>query len=67
MDRRHRRREVPSYPDVLQKQSTWPSNWRPFIKLKTGYIPGLGDTADFAIIWAGHGVRDENELGLGKL
>ncbi|KAH7124509.1 hypothetical protein EDB81DRAFT_911299 [Dactylonectria macrodidyma] len=40
---------------------------RPFIKLKKDYIPGLGDTADFAIIGGRHNARDEHELGIGSL
>jgi DNA ligase-4 len=38
-----------------------------FIKLKKDYIPGLGDTADFAIIGAHRDARDEQELMIGKL
>ncbi|KAH6881050.1 hypothetical protein B0T10DRAFT_580829 [Thelonectria olida] len=37
---------------------------RPFIKLKKDYIPGLGDTADFAIIGGRRDAGDENELGI---
>jgi len=39
---------------------------KPFIKLKD-YIPGLGDTADFAIIGGRRDARDEQELDIGKL
>ncbi|KFA77702.1 hypothetical protein S40288_10262 [Stachybotrys chartarum IBT 40288] len=35
---------------------------RPFIKLKKDYIPGLSDTADFAIVRGRHDTRDETEL-----
>jgi DNA ligase-4 len=38
-----------------------------FIKLKKDYIPGLGDTADFAIVGGHRDARDEQELGIGKL
>jgi DNA ligase-4 len=40
---------------------------RPFIKLKKDYIPGLGDTADFAIIGGRRNAKDEHELGIGSL
>jgi DNA ligase-4 len=40
---------------------------RPFIKLKKDYIPGLGDTADFAIVGGRRNARDETELGIGSL
>ncbi|KAH7115591.1 hypothetical protein EDB81DRAFT_595044, partial [Dactylonectria macrodidyma] len=40
---------------------------KPFIKLKKDYIPGLGDTADFAIIGGRRNARDEHELGIGSL
>jgi DNA ligase-4 len=40
---------------------------RSFIKLKKDYIPGLGDTADMAILGGRRDARDENELGVGKL
>ncbi|KAH6883508.1 hypothetical protein B0T10DRAFT_580496 [Thelonectria olida] len=40
---------------------------RPFIKLKKDYIPGLGDTADFAIIGGRRDAGDEHELGIGRL
>ncbi|KAH6871139.1 hypothetical protein B0T10DRAFT_533639 [Thelonectria olida] len=40
---------------------------RPFIKLKKDYIPGLGDTADFAIVGGRRDARDGNELGIGSL
>ncbi|KFA48997.1 hypothetical protein S40293_09786 [Stachybotrys chartarum IBT 40293] len=40
---------------------------RPFIKLKKDYIPGLGDTADFAIVGGRRDARDETELGVGSL
>jgi DNA ligase 4 len=35
--------------------------------LKKDYIPGLGDTADFAIIGGRRDARDEQELDIGKL
>ncbi|KAH8800812.1 hypothetical protein F5884DRAFT_890523 [Xylogone sp. PMI_703] len=38
-----------------------------FIKLKKDYIPGLGDTADFAIVGGRRDARDEQALGIGKL
>ena len=38
-----------------------------FIKLKKDYIPGLGDTADFAIVGGRHDAKDEQEIGIGKL
>jgi DNA ligase-4 len=38
-----------------------------FIKLKKDYIPGLGDTADFAIVGGHRDAKDEQELGIGKL
>lgn len=37
------------------------------IKLKKDYIPGLGDSADMAIVGGRRDARDEYELGLGKL
>jgi DNA ligase 4 len=37
------------------------------IKLKKDYIPGLGDTADFAIIGGRRDAKDEQEIGMGKL
>ena len=40
---------------------------KPFIKLKKDYIPGLGDTADFAIVGGRRDARDEQALGIGKL
>ena len=40
---------------------------KPFIKLKKDYIPGLGDTADFAIVGGRRDARDEEALGIGKL
>ncbi|KAH8800779.1 hypothetical protein F5884DRAFT_713747 [Xylogone sp. PMI_703] len=40
---------------------------KPFIKLKKDYIPGLGDTADFAIVGGRRNARDEQVLGIGKL
>ena len=30
-----------------------------FIKLKKEYIPGLGDTADFAVVAGRHDAKDE--------
>ncbi|KAH6995458.1 hypothetical protein BKA56DRAFT_650373 [Ilyonectria sp. MPI-CAGE-AT-0026] len=44
----------------------FPSRLR-FIKLKKDYIPGLGDTADFAIIGGRRNARDEYKLGIGSL
>lgn len=38
-----------------------------FIKLKKDYIPGLGDTTDLAIIGGSRDMRDEIEIGHGKL
>ncbi|KAG7130939.1 DNA ligase 4 like protein [Verticillium longisporum] len=38
-----------------------------FIKLKKDYIPGLGDTADFAIVGGRRDAGDERELGIGSL
>jgi DNA ligase 4 len=43
------------------------SETKPFIKLKKGYIPGLRDTADFVVVGGRRDVRDEQELGIGKL
>ncbi|KAH7110965.1 hypothetical protein EDB81DRAFT_831389 [Dactylonectria macrodidyma] len=40
---------------------------KPFIKLKKDYIPGLGDTTDFAIIGGRRDAGDEHELGIGSL
>ena len=40
---------------------------KPLIKLKKDYIPGLWDTADFAIIGGRRDARDEQELDIGKL
>jgi DNA ligase-4 len=40
---------------------------KPFIKLKKDYIPGLGDTTDFAIIGGRRDAGDERELGIGSL
>jgi len=40
---------------------------KPLIKLKKDYIPGLRDTADFAIVRGRRDARDEQELGIGKL
>ena len=37
------------------------------IKLKKDYIPGLGDTADFAIVGGSRDAKVEQELGIGKL
>jgi DNA ligase 4 len=37
------------------------------IKLKKDYIPGLGDTADFAIIGGRRDTRDKQEFDIGKL
>jgi DNA ligase-4 len=37
------------------------------IKLKKDYIPGLGDTADFAIVGGRRDAKVEQELGMGKL
>jgi len=37
------------------------------IKLKKDYIPGLGDTADFAIVGGRRDAKVEQELGIGKL
>ena len=36
-------------------------------KVKKDYVPGLGDTADFAIIGGRRKAKDEQELGVGKL
>jgi DNA ligase-4 len=44
-----------------------PYSVRAFIKLKKDYIPGLGDTADFAIVGGHRDARDEQELGIGEL
>jgi DNA ligase-4 len=38
-----------------------------FIKLKKDHIAGLGDIADFVIVSGRRDVRDEQELGIGKL
>jgi DNA ligase 4 len=38
-----------------------------FIKLKKDYIPGLGDTADFAIVGGYRNTKDKQEIGIGKL
>jgi DNA ligase-4 len=38
-----------------------------FIKLKKDYIPGLGDTADFAIVGGRRNAKDEQEIDIGKL
>jgi DNA ligase 4 len=35
-----------------------------FIKLKKNYIPGLGDTADFAIVGRYCNTKDKQELGI---
>jgi DNA ligase-4 len=40
---------------------------RSFIKLKKDYIPGLGDTADFAIVGGRRDAGDAQELRIGKL
>jgi DNA ligase 4 len=38
-----------------------------FIKLKKDYIPGLGDTADFAIVGGHRNTKDKQEISIGKL
>jgi DNA ligase-4 len=38
-----------------------------FIKLKKDYIPGLGDTADFAIVRGHRNAKDEQEISIRKL
>jgi DNA ligase 4 len=38
-----------------------------FIKLKKDYIPGFGDTTDFAVIGGRRDIKDEQEIGIGKL
>jgi DNA ligase 4 len=43
------------------------SSAEPFIKLKRDYIPGLGDTADFAIVRGRRSTKDKEEIGIGKL
>ncbi|KAJ2972056.1 hypothetical protein NQ176_g7377 [Zarea fungicola] len=40
---------------------------RASIKLKKDYIPGLGDTADFALLGGRHDVRETHGLGIGKV
>jgi DNA ligase 4 len=40
---------------------------RPFIKLNNGYIPGLSDAADYAIIGGRRDAEEEHELGMGSL
>jgi DNA ligase 4 len=39
----------------------------PFIKLKKDYIPGLGDTADFAIVGGRRNAKDKQEIDIRKL
>lgn len=40
---------------------------KPFCKLKKDYIPGCGDTADFAIVGGRRDAKEEQMVGIGKL
>ncbi|KAL4791592.1 hypothetical protein BDV19DRAFT_392940 [Aspergillus venezuelensis] len=55
--------EDPYFPILVNPGASYEGRW---IKLKKDYIPGLGDTVDFAIVGAAYNARDASELGLAK-
>ena len=52
--------DEPYFGPAKRAANTYPSCW---LKMKKDYIPGLGDTADFAVVGAGYDVQEASRRG----